>query len=214
MSSELHEPPADLPAPNIDLWPAGKPIYRVHHAAYGATEFNPGVGNGRFHPIRAASGELIPTIYGSSTIDGALSETIFQKVPTVQPAKRIAQLVLRPLLICTIAAIRDLRLIELKGHGFRKLGVTRVQLIDSEADQYGRTRQWAEALFRRQPDADGLIWMSRQHDVAEALLLFGGRVARNELDVIQPSLSLCPPNAGWLAVLRAAEAAGILIDLT
>jgi hypothetical protein len=211
--SELHEPPADLPAPNLVSWLAGKPIYRVHHAAYGATEFNPGVGNGRFHPIHTSGGKPIPTIYGSSTVDGALSETVFHDVPIAGPAKRIAQSALRKLLVCTIAPLRDLRLIELKGHGLRKIGLTRALIIDSEADLYDRTRRWAEALFLRRPLADGLIWMSRQHDVSEALLLFGGRVARKDLDVIDSSRSLYPPSTGWLDVVRAAEAAGITIDI-
>src|SRR5258707_974207 len=75
LSSDLPDPPKYLPAANIVEWPSSKPLYRVHNVAFGATEFNPGTGLGRFHPLRAANGAPIPTIYGASTPDGALSET-------------------------------------------------------------------------------------------------------------------------------------------
>jgi len=211
VSSDLHDPPPDLPQPNLVLWRANRPIYRVHHVRYGPTEFNPGAGNGRFHPIRSRGTTPIPTIYGSSSIDGALSETVFHDVPVSGPAKRISQSVLIPLLLCTLVSKRNLRLIELKGHGLSKLRVTRLQLIDTDADRYATTRRWAEALYEREPAADGLIWMSRQHDASEAVVLFGSRVARGELQVIEAPRSLYPPSTGWLEVVRAAEEAGITI---
>jgi hypothetical protein len=211
VSSDLHDPPPDLPQPNVVRWPAGRPIYRVHHVQDGATEFNPGLGNGRFHPIQSRGSTPIPTIYGASSIDGALSDTVFHDVPVSGPAKRISQSVLIPLLLCTLASKRDLLLVELKGHGLSKLRVTRSQLIDTGADHYAMTRRWAEALFEREPTADGLIWMSRQHDTSEAVVLFGSRVARGDLQVIEAPRGLFPPSTGWLEVVRAAEAAGITI---
>src|SRR5436190_187148 len=48
-------------------------------------------------------------------------------------------------------------------YGLRKIGVTRSELIDTDADQYNATRRWAEVLFAREAGADGLIWISRQH---------------------------------------------------
>jgi hypothetical protein len=213
VSSDLHDPPADLPQPNLVVWPATRPMYRVHHVQYGATEFNPGLGAGRFHPIRAADSLPIPTIYASNSIDGALSETVFHDVPVSGPAKRISQSALKPLLLCTLSAKRDLQLIEIKGYGLQKLGIMRSQLIDTNADRYTTTRRWAEVLFERDLTADGLIWMSRQHDASEAIVLFGGRVARNELQVIEFPHGLYPPSLGWLEVVRSAEAAGIMIEI-
>ncbi|HYI09886.1 MAG TPA: RES family NAD+ phosphorylase [Thermoanaerobaculia bacterium] len=209
----MRNPPDDLPAPNLVLWPAGKAIHRVHHSAYGATEFNPGNGEGRFHPIRTSDGQPIPTIYGSSTVDGALSETLFHNLPPSRKTKLILRSKLIPLLICTLACRRDLALVELKGFGLRKLGVMRRQLIDTHAEQYERTRRWAEALYAREPAADGLVWMSRQHDSSEAVVLFGSRVARAELAVIESPRGLVPPSAGWDEVTRAADAAGVTIEI-
>lgn len=197
---------SDLPPPNFEIWPSGKPIVRVHNVKFGATEFNPGFGEGRFHPLTDA----VPTLYGSNTLDGALSETVFHDVPISGVFKSIRQSKLVPMLATTISPLRDLTLIQLRGFGLKKLGVTRAQLIDSDADQYVATRQWASTLHHAST-ADGLIWMSRQHDTSEALVLFGDRVARTAFDVIDPPRSLHPPSPGWLEVLRAAESAGITI---
>lgn len=193
-------------SPNLEIWPAGKSIVRVHNVTFGATEFNPGFGEGRFHPLN----DSVPTLYGSNTLDGALSETVFHDVPVSGALKSIRQSKLVPMLATTISPMRDLTLIQLRGFGLKKLGVTRAQLIDSDADHYATTRRWGAALHDASA-ADGLIWMSRQHDTSEALVLFGDRVARSAFDVIDPPRSLYPPSPGWLDVLRAAESAGITI---
>lgn len=209
MSFRLPPPPEPFERQcNVELWAPEKPIIRVHHSAYGATEFNPGRGIGRFHPIDV-HGSIVPTIYASNTVAGALSETIFQRLPSAAPAKWIAQHELLPLVISTLKPQRALRLVQLRGFGLRKLGVTRAQMIESEADQYSVTRSWAAALYESVPGADGLIWMSRQHASSEAVVLFGTRVARAELEVMAPPRALA--GEGWTEVAAAAEAAGITI---
>jgi len=201
---------SDLPAPNLEIWPAGKSIVRVHNVKFGATEFNPGFGEGRFHPLNDSAGKSVATLYGSNTLDGALSETVFHDVPVSGTWKSIRQSKLIPMLATTISPLRDLTLIQLRGFGLKKLGVTRAQLIDSDAGQYGATRRWGAALHHAST-ADGLIWMSRQHDTSEAIVLFGDRVERASFEVIDPPRSLYPPSPGWIEVLRAAESAGITI---
>ena len=90
MSSRLLLPPEpfDLQC-NTETWEAEKPIVRVHNSAYVATEFNPGKRGGRFHPFAGEHEVIVPTIYGSNTIDGALSETIFRDVPPI--GKRVIE---------------------------------------------------------------------------------------------------------------------------
>ncbi len=212
MSSELHLPPDpfDL-ACNVETWDARNPIVRVHHSAFGATEFNPGRGHGRFHPIAAPSGIAVPTLYGSSTFEGALSETVFHDVPVTGPRKAVVQSSLMPMLSSTLLPVRPLRLVQLRGFGLKKLGLTRAQLIESDADRYVITRAWAAALFAAFADVDGLIWMSRQHDSSAAIVLFGTRVERHDLTVAAAPRSLYPPSPGWHDVLVAAEAADITI---
>jgi hypothetical protein len=214
VSSRLPLPPEPFVLGyNVETWSADKPIIRVHHSAFGATEFNPGKGNGRFHPVADRTATAIPTIYGSNTFDGALSETVFHDVPVSGPGKSVGQSTLIPMLSSTLLPTRALTLIELRGFGLKKLGLMRSQMIDSEADQYPVTRAWAAALYEAASVADGLIWMSRQHDRSEAIVLFGTRVRRYELEVAAAPRSLYPPSPGWHDVLVAAEAADITINM-
>jgi RES domain len=204
--------PFDLSS-NLEIWEAHKPIVRVHHCGFGATEFNPGVGSGRFHPLRDTAGHSVPTIYGSNSFEGALSETVFHGIPAAGPGKFFRQIALMPLLACTLQPARPLRLVQLRGYGLSKLGLTRAQIIDSDKDEYPVTRAWGAALYHRVPEADGLIWMSRQHDSSEAIVLFGTRIRRDELTVTATPRPLYPPSPGWQAVLQAAEAANIRVIL-
>lgn len=211
-SSSLPAPPDPFDiAYNVEIWSADKPILRVHHSEFGATEFNPGRGEGRFHPFADRAGKTVPTIYGSNTFEGALSETVFRNVPVSAPEKSVAQSALMPMLVCTLRTTRPLRLVQLRGFGLKKCRLTRAQIIDSESDQYAATRAWAAAFHDAADDVDGLIWMSRQHDSSEAIVLFGTRVQRHELEVIAPPRSLYPPSPGYLDVQAAAEAAGITV---
>ena len=207
----MHLPPDpfDLEC-DLETWEAVRPIIRVHHFAFGATEFNPGKGGGRFHPL--VDREMrIATLYGASSIEGALSETAFRFVPVAGPEKVIRPEALMPMVTCTLLPRRPLRLIQLRGAGLEKLGVTRAEMTESDIDQYPVTRAWATALYAATPDADGLIWMSRQHQKSEAIVLFGTRVERSELVVGAPARSLFPAGDSWHHVVAAAEAAGITI---
>lgn len=198
----------------MEQWDAGKAIIRVHDSTFGASEFNPGKGGGRFHPLVKRSGASIPTIYGSNTFDGALSETVFHNVPITGAARMVARSSLMPMLACTLRPTRPLRLVQLRGFGLRKCNLTRAQIIDTDADQYPKTRAWGVAFHDAVAGADGLIWMSRQHDSSEAIVLFGTRVQRHELEVIAAPRSLYPPSADYHDVLAAAEAAGITVAMS
>jgi len=112
------------------------------------------------------------------------------------------------MVLSTLSARRDLRLARLHGHGLRRLEVGRRELLDSEADGYSATRLWAQALHRCQ--VDGLVWVSRLHDTSRALILFGDRVDRRDLEVVEAPLPLFFP-PGFLEVQRAAEESGITV---
>lgn len=194
----------------METWPNGSGIVRCHDSRFGATEFNPGLGSGRFHPFSDSLGRAVPTLYGASNLDGSLSESIFHNVPVRGRGKAILHSALRPMMVSTIAACRDLTLIQLHGHGLHRLGVSRAELIDSEARQYTWTAAWGAALHACLESADGLVWVSRRFDTSFALVLFGDRVLRNDLEVIHPPVPLFP-DPGYAEVQRAAEEAGILI---
>ena len=173
------------PAPPLDLTIvefAPFTFHRVHPKAYGSTEFNAsGGGNARFSPIHTPAGEIIPTIYGGSSFTCALMETAFHDVPYSKGPKRFSKARLDPLVHSTVITRRPLRLVDLSSIALRRLGITRKELIDTEADQYPHTRVWAEAIYAQDASADGLRWTSRQDDTSWAILLFGDRISRTDL---------------------------------
>jgi hypothetical protein len=202
--------PSAILDPLLETWEAGRPLLRCHNVSFGATEFNPGLGRGRFHPFADRYGYTVPVLYAADGLDGVLSETVFHGVATDGQSRLIRQDSLRPLVVSTLVARRDLCLAQLHGHGLRRLGLNRRDLIDSEADGYAASARWAQALHRASRSVEGLVWVSRQHDRSLALMLFGDRVERRDLLVTEVPVPLLA-GKGFEQVQTAAEAAGITI---
>lgn len=196
--------------PLISVWPAGQPIFRIHNWRYPASAFNPGLGRGRFHPFRDSSGQVVPTLYGADSLDGALSETVFRAVPVSGPGRRVLVHQLVHLRLSILTPRRSLHLAALYGFGLGRLGLERRDLIDTEASLYDDTVPWAAALHAAPQTVDGIEWVSRQHDASRALLLFGDRVDSNELELQDGPLRL-DRGVVWNRVVEAAEASGILL---
>jgi len=197
-------------APLTEIWPGGREIFRCHDSRFGATEFNPGSGHGRFHPFIAASGRAVPTLYGASNLDGSLMESVFHNVPLRGPDRAIRHSALRPMMLSTLGATRDLTLVQLHGHGLGRLGVSREELIDCAAREYPRTVAWAAALHAQLRGADGLVWVSRRFDTSFSLVLFGDRVERGDLEVVNPPVPLYL-GAGFGEIQRVAGLAGVAL---
>ena len=175
-------PPAGSLDAKLMSWGAGEIMYRVHDAVYAVDSFNPSqIGNARFSPIRDSAGEVIPTLYAATTPQGALMETIFHDVPYKPGFKRISAGRLEGKLSSTLVFLPDFQLIDLGRIGLRRLGVHPHDLIDTTKAHYPETRKWAESLYAAYPQAQGLIWPSRQDDHARAAVLFGTRVGASEL---------------------------------
>lgn len=113
------------------------------------------------------------------------------------------------MLVSVLAPLRDLKLVQLHGFGLRRLEISRVDIIESDS-QYSQTVRWARALHACGSEIDGLVWVSRQHDTSLALVLFGDRVRRADLEVVDPPLPLYL-GPGFDEVQRAAEQAGITV---
>jgi hypothetical protein len=186
-------------------------VVRCHSVRFGATEFNPGFGSGRFHPFLDWAGKgQVPVLYAADGLDGCLSETIFHNVPVTGADKRVARFSLEEMVVSTLTCERDLNLVQLFGFGLRRLGVSRLELIESGADEYLRTAAWARSFHASDVTIDGLIWVSRQKDDSRAMVLFGDRVARSSLRIDRHPLALYV-SPGFDEVQQAAEQAGILI---
>jgi hypothetical protein len=182
---------------------------RCHNARHGPAEFNRTASPGRFRPVRRR-GRIVGTLYGSEDLAGAVSETVFHDLPVGTGPRFVRVEALEPVVASTLAARRVLRLASLHGHGLRRLGATRAQLIDSEADRYAALAAWGQALHDCPAAPDGLVWRSRHFDDAYALLLFGDRVRRRELEVVEPPLPLAI-GRGLERLMELAERAGITL---
>jgi hypothetical protein len=208
---------AEVPAPNaageldplVSEWVAGRPIVRCHNLRHGPAEFNRTASPGRFRPVRRR-GRIAGTLYGSEDLAGAVSETVFHDFPVGTGPRFLRVEALEPMVASTLLARRALRLASLHGHGLRRLGATRAQLIDSEADRYPELAAWGQALHDCPAEPDGLLWRSRHYDDAYALLLFGDRVRRRDLGVVEPPLPLAL-GRGLERLMELAERAGITL---
>lgn len=210
-STAAPAPPATLHATLTDL-PKGQVLHRVHQDKYRADQFNPGVrGNARFSPIQDDQGQPIPTLYGGTTMDCAVMETVFHDVPHTTGFKTFDKGKLTGHVHSTVEVTQALRVVDLASVPLRKLGIRRTQLIDTEKDQYPATRKWAEALYRQCPDAQGLSWVSRQDDSARAVMLFGDRIPNGALKPQGASRSLVDDGNAYDAVLDLAERIGVQI---
>ena len=180
MSCRAPVPPL---SPLFDRWPAGEVIHVIHDTVYAPESFNPGVDAAgtlrnptRFAPIRDRKGKVVPYLYGGSTRDCAIFETVFHNVPVDAADKSVDLDEFAQRGHGHVVAARDLRLVDLTSEGLHRLKVPKDELITSPARDYADTAKWAQALHRQFSDVDGLIWMSKQRDRDRALLLFGDRV--------------------------------------
>lgn len=207
-------PSFDEVSPLFDIWPRGEPLIRVYDGYYRATEFNPGTNppqvSARFSFFADERGSVVPILYGSDREDGAISETIFHDVPVRGGLRSVQESRLERAMLVTLASRRDLRLVQLLGHGLRRLQLRAGDLTDTESDQYPATVGWARALHGGFPDADGLVWMSRQFNAAKAVALFGHRVRQDDLEELTAPVPL-RMGEGRRRLEQAANEAGILI---
>lgn len=212
--------PRVIPAPLANLadlvkttrWPAGVTVHRIHPAVYGAAEFNPGAGgNARFSPIADGKGDCIPTIYAGTTFECAAMETVFHDVPFEPGLKTVAKRKLRHHDHSQIELTADLTLVDLSNTALRKLGVGRVDLIETDKDIYPQTREWAEAIHAQCLDAQGLSWISRQDDRARAVMLFGDRLPPDPLRRVAPSQDIVSDPATFSLLVDLADTIGVKI---
>lgn len=176
-------PPIPPLYPLIEPWPRGKSIQRIFNADRPPEGFHPGVdGSGRevkpsrFAPIRDSRGRLVPYLYGGSSLDCAIFETVFHEVPIDAPDTFVDLESFANHAHGELVPRRDLQLVNLTTVGLHRLKVPREELIGSSAIDYRHTAKWAEAIHHQFPGVDGLFWMSRKYDAGQALVLFGDRL--------------------------------------
>jgi hypothetical protein len=142
------------------------------------------------HVQARADGTPIPTLYAATTVAGALSESVFHDVPYRGRGKRILAARLNGLALSTLIVTEPIRLALVAGLGLRRLGVRRRDLIEGGPGSCAQTAAWALALYNCPVAPSGLLWVSRQDDTANALLLFGDRVPAGSLHIASDPVPL------------------------
>jgi len=192
--------------------PAGTVLHRVHASRFGSVQYNPtGVGNARFSPLTAVNGKVVPTLYAGSTFNCAALETVFHDVPHEPGYKFLHQERLRGLQYSQIQTKTALHLVDLSSKALRLLGVKRNELVDTDADRYPYTRQWAAAIHAQAHEAQGLRWVSRQDDEAMAVMLFGDRIKQSHLTVRQAGRDILKDPEVFDRLLGLAERIGVCL---
>ena len=168
----------NLPPLRTSVLPEGSTWYRVYDATWGYDEHNPGYGDARFSPIDdPLSGSRLPSMYLAATPEAALLETVFHDVH--QNAERlIYERDLRGMLLAHVRVPAPAVLADLRNQELGRLSIGRPQIVTSVEEHYPCTRSAAVAVLQQSREIQGLIWHSRQAELAghppqEVIALFG-----------------------------------------
>ena len=146
---------------------------RVHPHLFGSSEFDRRSTQFRFSPLQFG-GQRPAVAYCGEDDAAVLSETLFHTVDTTGGSGRPRQVYLTKYIAwqwSPIAFERALTLIRIDDPGLASIGVTRAQLVESDQRSYPSITQWGQRLLAVEPDADGLLWYSRQAPGRLAVLL-------------------------------------------
>ncbi|MFF5182889.1 RES family NAD+ phosphorylase [Streptomyces sp. NPDC000345] len=172
-------PPSVTMAPRTTVLPAGTRLWRCHRSNYPATGFKEAAAH---------------TLFGGSRFDCTAEDPYPYLYATREPATALAEVLLRsmdfdPVLgsrlvpwaqaarytLAELVTTAELTLVSLRVEEDLAAVCQDSWLLDSEPDDYPRTRFWAQELRRQAGQAQGLVWQSRRHRPREALVLFGDR---------------------------------------
>lgn len=210
-SAIVPPPPSPFPKINQRTVKAGTELHRNHLSSFGATQFNPCMGQAtRFAPFRDSNGQCVPTLYAATSREAAAFESVFHDIDPAAPFKTVLLSTIERRSVSIVAPKRDLVLAGLFAPDLKVWGLSRTDLIETPKSSYADTVSWAQALHGAAPDIDGLVWTSRQCDPEQCVILFEDRVPEDDLD-IEECVAIAS-NAGLLLELRDyGQRAGITI---
>jgi hypothetical protein len=195
-------------------------LYRVYDGTWGYDEHNPGFGDARFSPFdNATDGHRVPSMYLAATAAAAMLETIFHQVQhgssRIVYERDLRGKLLAHLQLPTAARLGDLRDPELSRHQ-----LSRRQVVAGPAEHYPCTRRLAIAARAQRGSLQGLIWHSRQAELAgqpaaEVIVLFGDSYpsGRGSWPLTGPGIRNLYDGPGRLLMDQVAEELGALIEL-
>lgn len=183
--------------------PAGTHLRRGHQRSHpDPTELVPGRGDTRFAPLVDDVGGAVSHIYLAQTPLAALLESVLHDA--APPSPRVRRATLERWAEAGVVLTRDVRLIDLRDAELERHGISRGQLVSTDAIHYRCTRAWAGPLRGRSVgghQTHGLIWQSRQRELHAAAL--------DDRPALRDLVSLHPAE---VAVLWSPPAPGTLLD--
>ena len=166
--------------PAAEVLAAGSVLFRVHSHRFGPADYNPGRPPAAPVTRFAFFGSPpVPVLYAAATAEAAISETILHDVPV--DGGRIDVDLVQSKILSQVLSTRNLRLLSLHGHGFRRIGVTAEQVTRTAPSRYRQTVPWAKVAHAA--GFDGIVWMSRHHDTSKAYVFFGRAGDRGDFAV-------------------------------
>lgn len=143
----------------------GQLLRRIHDTRFGPTEFNPTprppivpVVGGRFDSLDGGYAYL----YAADRERGALAEAFARNLAYTDSGPwPLPKRLFEGKAISWVKCRRSLRLVKVYADGAQQLGQDD-WLTTCDEDGYPLCREWAEAIRRWVPDADGLSWRSKR----------------------------------------------------
>lgn len=204
-------PPQEHLRFNLRTIPKDFELHRIHSSNRSGGEFNStNKGNNRFSPIGTSSGAIIPTMYLGNQLTCVLMETVFRTNNASTELRTFDKNHLRQLSHSTLVVSKPLTLVSFESIDLRPLKLQRNQIIDTEASCYAITREWARKVYHQETNAQGICWVSRQDDNSKVMVLFGDRVANEQLTLINTRHDLTMGDS-YRQVLDLANRLGITI---
>jgi hypothetical protein len=158
-------PPANCPGvPVIEVLGVGSRVFRVHREQHSAVAPNPtvpapsGIGGSRFD----SPGGSYAALYFADSPEGAIAETLCRDLPLDGRPRLIPRAALTARRLSSLIVTTGLTLVAAHGAALTHLGQDG-WLTSSDPVEYPLTRQWAAAIRRWCPTADGLAYRCR-HD--------------------------------------------------
>lgn len=172
------------------------------HASTRADTFSEGWGATRFAPILTQAGAPVHTYYVASTPAATYMESVLHDV-SLSPAGMFEVTSLSHYHLVRLRLPASLRYVSFHTPYLPRLGITRMQLIDSLPACYDRTRRWSQAAFLQCSSAQAVGYGSRRDDSARCLMLFRPRLPNPPFEVLsEEPMAIGPRRAELLTLVR------------
>jgi hypothetical protein len=186
-------PPWHCPSPAGPKFETLEPhttLWRIHSPLFGGSDFNPyGVEEKMANaPKYGAPGRFdsIPHdyayLYAGATRKVTLAEAFIRNASANPATRFVLYASLRDALLTKLIVKNRLRLAVLHGDGLSRVGQD-AWLTSCDEGEYGRTQEWAAAIRRWAPDAQGFVWRSKQANDGMAYVFFGDRGAQDSFTI-------------------------------